>query len=154
MITLIAACDPNNVIGIDDKIPWYIPDDFKHFKNTTLNHPIIMGRKTWESLPKKPLPNRTNIVISSKPVEGADHHFTDVIDTLEFAKNISNEIFIIGGQTIYEQTIEFADRLLISRVLEKYDGNVFFPKIDPKRWELVLCDPRAGFKLLDYRRRL
>ena len=117
MITIIAAIGKNNELGKDNQLLWHLPADLKHFKNLTSGHPIIMGRKTYESI-GKPLPNRTNIVVSRK-----DDWFEEGIlivpslkDAIKHAKKINENIFIIGGGEIYRHTIDMADRLEITQV--------------------------------------
>lgn len=129
-ISLIAAISKNNVLGKDNKIPWYLPEDLKRFKQLTTNHPIIMGRKTYQSI-GRPLPNRTNIVITR------DHNFkaiegiivVDAIEkALEKAKQIeTQEIFIIGGGEIYNQSINLADKLYLTVIDKEIEGDVYFP---------------------------
>jgi dihydrofolate reductase len=137
MITLIAAVAENNAIGKNNQLLWHLPADFKRFKEITTGHYIVMGRKTFESFPK-PLPNRTHIVISRqknyKP-EGCI-----VVPSLEKALEISpknEEVFIIGGGEIYKQSIAIANKLDITKVHQSFDGDVFFPEIDPKIWKLT-----------------
>ena len=135
MITIIAAIGKNNELGKDNQLLWHLPADLKHFKNLTSGHPIIMGRKTYESI-GKPLPNRTNIVVSRK-----DDWFEEGIlivpslkDAIKHAKKINENIFILGGGEIYRHTIDMADRLKITQVNHQTDADVFFPKIDEKNW--------------------
>jgi dihydrofolate reductase len=136
MITIIAAVSQNNAIGKDNQLLWHLPNDFKRFKEITTGHHIIMGRKTFESFPK-PLPNRTHIVISRN--RNYAPNGCVVVSSLEQAlercpKN--EEIFIIGGGEIYKQSIEFADKLDITKVHQSFDATVFFPDIDLKIWKL------------------
>jgi dihydrofolate reductase len=151
MITLIAAIDDNRLIGHDDKLPWHIPADFKHFKETTLGHPIVMGRKTYDSLPRRPLPGRTNLVVTrSGHVEGAKS-FTDIAEAISEGLRESTEVFIIGGQSIYEQTIGIANRLLITHVDGTFEGNYWFPEIDSNEWvEARLLQTGEGFRMVEY----
>lgn len=135
MITIIAAIGKNNELGKDNQLLWHLPADLKHFKNLTSGHPIIMGRKTYESI-GKPLPNRTNIVVSRK-----ENWFEEGIlivpslkDAIKHAKKINENIFIIGGGEIYRHTIDMADRLKITQVNHQTEADVFFPKIDEKNW--------------------
>ena len=135
MITIIAAIGKNNELGKDNQLLWHLPVDLKHFKNLTSGHPIIMGRKTYESI-GKPLPNRTNIVVSRK-----ENWFEEGIlivpslkDAIKHAKKINENIFIIGGGEIYRNTIDMADRLEITQVNHQTDADVFFPKIDENTW--------------------
>jgi dihydrofolate reductase len=141
--SIIVACDPNNLIGTaDNKIPWFIPEDLKFFKETTLGHGIIMGRRTWESLPKKPLPKRYNAVIS-KTMRNTTANDTISENTPFIADNLKLAIdvfvgfgiqpFIIGGAQIYRLALEqgLVDKIIMTRVRKSYEGNVYFPK----EWE-------------------
>ncbi len=137
MITLIAAVGENNAIGKNNQLLWHLPNDFKRFKQITTNHFIIMGRKTFESFPK-PLPNRTHIVISRQKNYAPNGCI--VVSNLERAIEIcpkNQEVFIIGGGEIYNQSIIIADKLDITKVHHSFDGDVFFPEIDLKTWKLT-----------------
>lgn len=140
MITIIAAMDENNVIGKDGAIPWYISTDLKRFSDLTTGHTVVMGRKTFESIPEKyrPLPNRNNIVLTSQsdyPDDGIEicQSTDDLIDLFYdgFATKILNEndstIFIIGGASLYKFCIPFTNKLELTFVDGKYDGDTFFP---------------------------
>ena len=109
MITIVVAMGKNREIGVDNQLLWHLPKDLKHFKELTSGHPIIMGRKTYESI-GKPLPNRTNIVISRKNdwFEEGILIVGSIKEALKFAKKIDENVFVIGGGTIYEQTIDLA----------------------------------------------
>lgn len=132
-ISIIAAIGRNRELGKDNKLLWYIKEDLRKFKSLTAGHPIIMGRKTWESLPFKPLPKRTNIVVSRQAGKMFDG--TTVIFSLEHALDIakrapgSDEIFIIGGGQIYKEAIEksLVDKLYLTIVDREFDADVFFP---------------------------
>ena len=141
-ITLIAAASENNVIGNDNKLIWHLSDDLKHFKELTKGHCVIMGRKTFESMPKA-LPNRTNIVITRKNnYEAKDAIVVHSIhEALEKAEN-DNQPFIIGGGEIYRQSILISDRIELTRVHAKLDGDAFFPEIDYKIWNEVSSEKR------------
>ena len=135
MITLVVAMGLNREIGVDNQLPWHLPKDLKHFKEITSGHPIIMGRKTYESI-GKPLPNRTNIVISRKK-----HWFEEGIlivgsikEAIKFGQKIDEDIFIIGGGNIFEQTMDIADKLEVTEIKTNIEADTFFPKIDPKIW--------------------
>jgi dihydrofolate reductase len=160
MITLIAAVARNGVIGNGNAIPWHLPEDFKHFSATTKGHVVIMGRKTWDSLPARfrPLPDRYNIVVSrsGEGFDGADFANTlnEAIDTailIDAYEGADYEIFIIGGASIYEQAMERADRLIISEVDMEPEGDTFFPAIG-EEWNVHNRDERVGFTIVDYRR--
>ncbi|MGB4400114.1 MAG: dihydrofolate reductase [Daejeonella sp.] len=135
--SLIVAVDENNGIGKDNKLPWHLPADLKHFKNLTTGHPIIMGRKTFESIGKA-LPNRLNIVVSrqsSYTAEGAT-----VVSSLEEAMGLcdeSEEAFIIGGAQIFEHSFSYADILYLTVIHHQFDADTFFPKVDKETWKEV-----------------
>lgn len=140
MTSIIVAFDPNRVIGTaSNTIPWSIPDDMKFFKETTKGHPVIMGRNTWDSLPRKPLPKRTNIVVSRTMTPSSDEDTIGdtkpiIVSTLKEALEMVttfhlNEPFIIGGAQIYKSALEqgLVDKLLITQVHKVYEGTVYFP---------------------------
>ncbi len=136
MLTLVVAMDKNRGIGAGNQLLWHLPRDLKHFKEITSGHPVIMGRNTYESI-GKPLPNRTNIVVSTRK-----NWFQEGIlivgslkEALKFAKKIDENVFVIGGGKIYEQTIDAADRLEVTVVDGVFDAEVFFPEIDDKMWK-------------------
>nr|WP_232106316.1 dihydrofolate reductase [Pseudomonas mendocina] len=142
-LSLIAALARNRVIGRDNQLPWHLPADLKHFKAMTLGKPIIMGRKTWDSL-GRPLPGRLNIVVSRQPglaLEGAE-----VFATLEAAieradawarAEDAEELMLIGGAQLYELGLAQADRLYLTRVGLEPDGDAFFPEIDESAWRMA-----------------
>ncbi len=138
MITIVVAMGLGGEIGFQNQLLWHLPKDLKHFKEITSGHPIIMGRKTYESI-GKPLPNRTNIVISRKKdwFEEGILIVGSIKEAIKFANKIDEQIFIIGGGTIYEQTIDLADRLEVTLVDANLEADTFFPKIDTKIWEKV-----------------
>jgi len=137
MITLIAAISNNFGLGKNNQLLWHLPKDFKHFKSLTLNHPIIMGRKTYDSI-GKPLPKRQNIVISRTEIEDNDIIWASSLpDALEKAKQLDNEIFIIGGGEIYKQSIDIADKLSLTFVDIETEADAFFPKINENIWKLA-----------------
>lgn len=137
MTTIVVAMGEKNEIGVDNKLLWHLPKDLKHFKDLTSGHPIIMGRKTYESI-GKPLPNRTNIVVSRKKnwFQEGILIVGSIKEALKFAKKIDENVFIIGGGNIYEQTMEVADKLEVTLVKAQLEADTFFPKIDPKIWKL------------------
>lgn len=137
MISMIAAMAKNNVIGIKGDMPWHLPNDLKYFKRITTGHPVLMGRKTFESI-GKPLPNRRNLVLTRnedfqpKGVEVL-HSMADVRPLMEKEE----EFFVIGGANLYEQLIPLADRLYITYIHEEFEGDTFFPEIDKGSWKQV-----------------
>ena len=138
MIHLLVAKSDNNVIGQDNQLIWHLPNDLKHFKEITTGHPIIMGRKTFESIGRI-LPNRTNIIITRNrnySIENAKVAHS-LNEALELAKEIDENIFIIGGGKIYEQAIDFADILEVTEVHENFEGDTYFPEIDLNVWKEI-----------------
>ncbi len=135
-MTIIAAISENNALGKDNLMLWHLPDDFKHFKEVTTGHHVIMGRKTFESMGKKALPQRTNIVVTRT------HNYpcscVMVVDSLrkaiQIAKRTDKNPYIIGGGIIYEEAMQWADKLDITLVHHTFEATVFFPIIDPKVW--------------------
>ncbi len=142
VVSHLVAISKNNVIGKDNDLPWRLKKDLEHFKLYTMNKPIIMGRKTYDSI-GRPLPNRINIVISRniKKIDGV-HVFSDISKALDFAKDnlleaCNPEIVIIGGGNIYKQTMDICNKLVITRVNCEIDGDVFYPEINSKKWNKV-----------------
>jgi dihydrofolate reductase len=136
LISIIVAVSENGVIGKDNQLLWRLPDDLKRFKQLTLNHPMIMGRKTFESI-GKPLPGRTSIVITSQKEFSADGvvvaHSLD--EALDKARSIeASEAFIIGGGEIYKQALPLTDRLYVTEVKTSIDGDTFFEIPEPAAW--------------------
>ncbi len=138
MITLIVARDENGAIGRDGSIPWDIREDLKSFQRETIGGAIIMGRKTWDSLPVKPLPRRLNIVVSSQKV-ATDYVATSVAGAIEIALSQGyHRVYGIGGAGIYKEMLPIADRLMISEVdMKAQDADTFFPPLDPERWHVI-----------------
>lgn len=140
-ISLIVAADLNNGIGYNNKLLCHLPADLKYFKKLTTGHHVLMGRKTFESI-GKPLPDRTNIVISNsvKSINGCEV-FSGLSDAINFAKkNNETELFIIGGDSIYKQTLELADYIYLTRINEKFVADSFFPEINIQTWKLEKND--------------
>jgi dihydrofolate reductase len=135
-ISIIVARSKSGVIGINNQLPWHLPADLKHFKALTSGYPIVMGRKTWDSI-GRPLPNRRNIVISRQnnlELSGAEC-FSSLESALAACED-AKEVYIIGGAQIYEQALTLVDQLIITEVDIEVDGDAFFPKIDA-RWKIV-----------------
>jgi dihydrofolate reductase len=136
-LTLILARASNGVIGRDNALPWRLPEDLAHFKRTTMGAPIIMGRKTWESL-GRPLPGRHNIVVTrdaTRRYDGCDT-VTSLDDALVLAaRDGADEVFLIGGAQLYAEGIGRADRLLITEIDADFDGDTTFPAPDTAQWE-------------------
>ncbi|MDR2787216.1 MAG: dihydrofolate reductase [Candidatus Accumulibacter sp.] len=140
VVSLIAAVARNRVIGRDDRLPWRLPGDMRHFRETTRGKPVIMGRRTWESLPEKfrPLPGRLNVVVSRNPacsVSGAVLAGS-LAEAVEKAGN-GDEIFIIGGAELYHQALPLAGRLYLTEIAAEFPGDVLFPEIHADEWSEV-----------------
>ena len=151
-IVIIAAVAENDVIGREGKLPWHIPEDMKHFRSLTLNHPVIMGRKTFESL-GRPLDKRTNIIITSqknyKPEGMVIAHSLE-----EALEKCSGAIaFIIGGQRVFEDALPIADRLEMTVVHRIVDGDAFFPDVDWREWREINREDHEGFSFVTYVRK-
>lgn len=147
LLSLIAAADENNVIGQDNKIPWYLPDDWKYFRAKTKGHPIIMGRKTYESI-GRPLPDRLNIVISRNADFKAEGCIVvhSLHDAVELAKrDATDEVFVIGGQQIYEAAMPEADRIYLTRVHAHIgSGHAHFPDMRFEEWQETSREDHAA----------
>lgn len=148
MLSIIVAAAENNVIGINNELPWRMPADMRYFKDKTLGHPIIMGRKSFEAL-GKPLPNRTNIVITRQ----ADYapEGVVVVSSLEEAIAKANslveedddEVFIIGGGEVFREAMSVVDQLFVTRIhTEEVKGDTYFPDINVNDWALISSDPQ------------
>ena len=139
IISLLVAADEGNVIGKDNQLPWHLPNDLKYFKNLTWGLPIVMGRKTFESI-GKPLPGRKNIVITRNKNYAADG--VVVVHTIDAAVSAAKEegakeIFIIGGAEIFNSVFETADRIYLTRIHHRFEGDVFFKEVSAPQWQLV-----------------
>ena len=141
-ISMIAAMSRNRVIGKNNDLPWHLPDDFQYFKDQTNGHPVIMGRKNFESLPEKfrPLPNRTNIVLTHSqdyPAKGIQLA-NNLDEALAIARNHDQtEAFIIGGGQIYLLGLAYADCIYLTEIDAEIEGDTFFPEIDPSAWREI-----------------
>jgi dihydrofolate reductase len=137
MIILIAAAAQNNALGKDNQMLWHLPADFRRFKALTSGHHIIMGRKTFESLPGM-LPNRTHIIITRQADFSVDGCITanSLEDAIELAP-ADEDVFVIGGAQIYRQALPMADRIELTRVHTALDADAYFPELNPAEWKLV-----------------
>ena len=154
-IVIIAAVAKNRVIGKDNRLLWKIPEDMAHFKALTAGHTVIMGRKTWESLPPRcrPLPGRRNIVITRQA--DYDAPGAELAGSLENALKLASTAtvaFIIGGEQIYTQAMALADRLEITEVDQEPEGDAWFPEIATVDWEKMAKAEGAGFAFVTWRR--
>ncbi|WPC04932.1 dihydrofolate reductase [Pseudomonas benzenivorans] len=149
-LCLIAALAQNRVIGRDNQLPWHLPADLKHFKALTLGKPIIMGRKTWDSL-GRPLPGRLNLVVSRQP--GLALAGAEVFASLDAAiaradqwarEQGVDELMLIGGAQLYAQALGQAERLYLTRVALEPEGDAWFPEFDPAPWQRTACEAYAA----------
>jgi dihydrofolate reductase len=149
MVSIIVAIAKNGIIGDNNSLLWHISEDMRFFRETTSGHPVIMGRKTYDSL-GRPLPKRTNVVISrtTKHIEGCT-----VVGSLEEAIALfpkEEEVFIIGGAQIYALAMEVADRLYLTRVEHDYQGDTSFPEWDESKWKLISRTPYERGEKYEY----
>lgn len=136
-ISIIVAAAANNVIGRDGGLPWHLPEDLRRFKELTLGKPLLMGRKTHESI-GRPLPGRQNIVLTRQT--GYEATGCKVVGTIESALAIAKgaeELMVIGGNAVYEMMLPLCERIYLTRVHEAVDGDTFFPEIDTNHWQLT-----------------
>jgi dihydrofolate reductase len=161
-LSIVAAVAENGVIGADGGMPWHYPADLRHFKQTTVGHPVIMGRKTYESIEARlggPLPDRTNIVLSrqdSPDFPDGVIHATDADAALEDAKEAldpeQRTVYVIGGAAVYEAYFDRADELIVTEIPDAPDGDVRFPEIGPE-WEPHHRETAGELTFVTYRRR-
>jgi len=155
MPTMRSSC--SGVIGRDNKLPWRLSEDLKHFKALTMGHPMVMGRKTWESLPGK-LPGRPHIVVTRNPAYQAEG--ATVVTSLHAAvaaAGETDEVFVIGGAELYAQAFEFADRLQLTEIDADFEGDAWFPNWDRSKWreaarETHRTDAGLGYAFVTYER--
>lgn len=144
LVSIIAAMDRNRLIGNENQLPWHLPADLAHFKRVTMGKPIIMGRKTYESI-GRPLPGRTNIVLTRSSDFNAEGVLT--ANTLGQALNhvsAEDEVMIIGGSAIYELTLPRADRLYLTYVEGSFEGDAWFPDFDLEQWHIVASEEHSA----------
>ena len=151
-ISIIVAMDANGVIGRDNALPWRLPEDLRRFKQITMGHPLVMGRRTYESI-GRPLPGRKNIVITRR----SDFHPEGVVvahsldEALALAEH--EEVFIAGGGDIYRQALPLAHRMYVTAVEGTHEGDTFFPPFNSADWEMTADEPHEGFRFRVYERR-
>lgn len=153
MISLIAAVAKNRAIGKDGQLLWHLPEDMRYFRETTRGKPVIMGRKTWESLPDsfRPLPGRKNIVISRNP--SYDAAGGTLVGSLEEAlrqTEENEEVFVIGGADIYRQALPLAHRLYLTEVAQDFDADAFFPEYRGSEWKEVSRSEQKSKSDIDF----
>lgn len=152
-VVLIAAVGENGVIGDAGTIPWHLPEDFAHFKATTLGHTLVMGRATYDSI-GRPLPGRTTIVLTRDPSWSADGVLVagSLPEALALAAELPGDVFVAGGAQVYAAALPVADVQLISEVQQSPDGDTRYPDVDRGHWREVSRDPRTGFEIVHWER--
>lgn len=153
---IIAAIGRNRVIGRDNGIPWHYPADLRHFRKITLGHPVVMGRRTFESLSCRPLPGRLNIVVTRNPRYAAPPGVI-VCPNLEAARlrceqEGAETMFVIGGAELYAQALPLADEMALTLVPDEVEGDAFFPEWNPEEWEVIDFREEGGLSFVTYRR--
>ena len=152
-VTMVAAVAENGVIGLAGKIPWHLPEDFAHFKETTSGHILILGRTTHEGI-GKPLPNRTTIVLTRDPAwRGEGVHVARTLpDALALADTMDGDVMIGGGAVVYEAALPYADVQIISEVHASPAGDTYYPEFSRSRWREVSRELRDGFDIVRWER--
>lgn len=156
-IILMAAVSPDLVIGLDGGMPWHYPADLRHVMRTTLGHPCIMGRRTYESFPRRPLPGRLNLVITGNAlyaVAAGALVMASPEAALDHCRQLGAErVFVLGGEGIYRQMLPAADELLLTHVPDRVRGDTHFPAWDDSQWEIVDSIEKGTLRFVTYRRR-
>ncbi len=148
--SILVAMANNRVIGRDNRLPWHLPADLKHFKFLTMGQTIVMGRKTYESI-GKPLPGRANVIVTRQmdyeaPGAVVVNSIEDALQVCEETSMGNAENFIIGGEKLYRQALKFCQRMYVTEILRDYEGNVFFPEFDKNEWEEKQRDKHISAK--------
>jgi len=156
-IALIAALSRNRVIGREGKLPWRFAADLRHFKKITLGHPILAGRRTFESFQRRPLPGRLNLVLSRDPAYQAPAGalvFHALEEARAYCESIRAEkLFVVGGEELYRQTLPIADELILTHIPQEVEGDAFFPEWDESEWEEIDSREEEGLRFVTYRRK-
>ncbi len=154
---LIVAMTEDRVIGKDGGLPWHYPEDMEHFRQKTIGNSVLMGRKTYESLPEnyKPLPKRQNIVLTRDKIEtDKDIHIANNLDeAFKIAEKYSDKIYIIGGERVYKQTLDIVDKLIITEIHKEYKGDTYFPEWDKDNWKVIKRDDKDEISFVEYKRK-
>jgi dihydrofolate reductase len=151
-VTLLAAVGANRVIGRDGAMPWHLPEDLEHFKDTTIGHTMVMGRKTFDSIGRA-LPGRRTIVITHQ--QGWHAPSVEVAHSLSEALALAGptEVFVVGGSEVYRQAMPFADRMMLTEIEQSPEGDTFFPPFEPSHWQEIARKPHDGFAFVTYHRK-
>ncbi|MDD4490619.1 MAG: dihydrofolate reductase [Paludibacter sp.] len=151
-ISIVAALADDYAIGYKKKLPWNLPADMKHFKALTTGHTVLMGKRTFESLPNGPLPNRTNIVLTTMLSEGvAEGYFEadSLEDALELCSN-ADQVFVIGGAAVYKQCLDYVDSMYLTWVHGDFKADTYFPEINFSKWKEVSREDHPADEKNDY----
>jgi len=159
-VVLVAAVADNGVIGAEGRMPWDYPADLARFKEITMGHPVVMGRKTYEAIEARlggPLPGRPNIVLSrGRPaLANGVHHAGSIEEAVRLARTAadgSGPIFVIGGATVFEAFLPRADRLLLTEIHAAHEGDTYFPEWDRDEWQEIAREEREAFDFVEYHR--
>lgn len=156
-IILIAALNPQRLIGREGTLPWHYRADLQHFKRSTLGHPILAGRRTYESFQTRPLPGRPNIVLSRDPayvVPAGVHLCRSLEEALACGRGLATgKLFVVGGAQLYTLTLPLADELLLTWVPDQVEGDTYFPAWAEEEWEETASRSAGGLRFATYRRR-
>lgn len=153
-VTLVAAVAENGVIGRDGAMPWRLPEDLARLKRMTLGHVVIMGRRTYEAI-GRPLPGRSTVVVTATPDWSATGVVvaTSIDEALSIAHSLDEQVYVLGGAEVYRSTLPIADRLLLTEVTGRPDGDTYFPPVDWSQWREMSREDRDGFVFVDFVRR-
>jgi len=151
-LIIIAAMSENRAIGRNNALPWSLKADMEHFKKLTLGWPCVMGRKTWESLPKRPLPGRPNIVISRSLSADAAPEASVFPSLQEAVQHCTGyeKVFICGGASVYKEALGLANKIELTVIHQNYEGDAFFPEIDNALWQITRTEDFDGFSFISY----
>ena len=156
-ICLIAAVSPDLVIGRDGRLPWHYAADMRHFMRTTMGHPCLMGRRTWESLPRRPLPGRPNLVLTRNPgfAAGAGTRlFHDLEAALDHCRRARrSRVHVCGGASVYAEALPLADEMILTHVPDRVEGDTRFPQWAPLEWTVTEERSEGPLRFVTYRRR-
>lgn len=152
MKIIISAIGSDNVIGTGDGLPWHIPEEYNQFLSFIKDQTVIMGRRSYEIFQKDMLPKR--MIVVSGTLRKVGHAVFDSLEkAVEYAESFSEDVYICGGQTIYEEALGFADYMYLSFIKGKHEGNVFFPNFDEANWRVEKKEPHEAFTFVVYRRK-
>jgi len=156
-ISLIAAVSPDLVIGRDGDMPWHYPADMKHFMRTTIGHPCIMGRRTYESFPRRPLPKRPNLVLTRNAdylLRAGAVRFDDLLAALAHCRTEDRPVaYVCGGGGVYREALPLADEMILTHVPDRVEGDTYFPVWNQEEWQVVDEKSEDGLRFSVYQRR-